>query len=165
MSKKSYYEMLKDPRWQRKRLEIMQRADFKCEDCKTAEKTLNIHHSYYEKGLAPWEYPDKSLHCLCEDCHEIAQDLIVILHRLLGQLPDRQSLEEIIGYASAKVAKKADIPVEIFSFFMAMGVADFYRINPTMILNNCIDGVIDDTQLEELATSVRLARRGKNGSP
>lgn len=41
---KTYYELLKDPRWQRKRLEVMQRANFECEDChkKSEEKKLNL---------------------------------------------------------------------------------------------------------------------------
>jgi 5-methylcytosine-specific restriction endonuclease McrA len=72
MAKPTYWELLKDPRWQRKRLEVMERDGFACVYCDSAEKTLNVHHSYYERGNAPWEYPDSSLHTLCEDCHRIS---------------------------------------------------------------------------------------------
>lgn len=66
---KSYYEKLRDPRWQKKRLEIMERDGFTCRDCGSATNTLNVHHAYYEKGFDPWEYPDGSLKTLCELCH------------------------------------------------------------------------------------------------
>lgn len=66
----TYAEKFKDPRWQRKRLEIMQRDEFSCRVCSSKEKTLNVHHSYYVKGRQPWEYPTFSLVTWCEDCHE-----------------------------------------------------------------------------------------------
>lgn len=33
-------------------------------------KQLEVHHTYYEKGLKPWEYPDDSLKTLCWICHK-----------------------------------------------------------------------------------------------
>lgn len=72
MSKRSeYYEKLKDPRWQKKRLEVFQRDKFTCQKCFDDENnlTLNIHHLHYEKGKDPWDYPLESLVTLCEECH------------------------------------------------------------------------------------------------
>lgn len=66
----TYSERLRDPRWQRKRLEIMSRDDFQCCRCRAHEITLNVHHCYYVRGNDPWEYPDASLLTLCEPCHE-----------------------------------------------------------------------------------------------
>lgn len=66
----SYAEKLKDPRWQRKRLEVMSYADFRCQVCGSKDNTLNVHHSYYENGKNPWDYPTGSLLCACEQCHE-----------------------------------------------------------------------------------------------
>lgn len=66
----TYSEKLKDPRWQRKRLEIMQRDGFKCCECGDTTKTLHVHHSNgYRNGLDPWEYADGELQTLCEPCH------------------------------------------------------------------------------------------------
>jgi hypothetical protein len=65
-----YAERLRDPRWQRKRLEVMQRDEFTCQECFSSEKTLNVHHGYYIKGNDPWDYPMSSIHTLCEECHE-----------------------------------------------------------------------------------------------
>ena len=52
--KKTYQELLKDPRWQKKRLEIMEEHNFKCENCGDETETLNIHHGYYAKDCDPW---------------------------------------------------------------------------------------------------------------
>ena len=69
MANKSYSEKLKDPRWQRKRLEVMQRDNFKCAICSTETKTLNVHHKTYKGD--PWEQENEDLTTLCEDCHGI----------------------------------------------------------------------------------------------
>ena len=70
MAKKTYSELLKDPRWQRKRLEILNRDGWKCQSCLDSESTLHVHHKHYHKGRQPWEYEDHELITLCEACHE-----------------------------------------------------------------------------------------------
>jgi hypothetical protein len=67
---KTYAEKLKDPRWQRKRLEILERDKFTCRFCRSTEKTLHVHHRIYLKGRQPWDYEDHVFATLCEDCHE-----------------------------------------------------------------------------------------------
>lgn len=69
----SYHDQLRDPRWQRKRLEILSAANFKCENCGATDNELNVHHSGYLKGQPAWEHPDELLHCLCRDCHKERQ--------------------------------------------------------------------------------------------
>lgn len=68
--KQEYWKKLQDPRWQKKRLEIMERDEFTCRCCDDNESTLNVHHAYYVKGRDPWEYPCFSLTTLCKNCHE-----------------------------------------------------------------------------------------------
>ncbi len=70
MSAKSYVEKLKDPRWQRKRLEVLKTTDFHCELCGDHESTLHVHHKLYLKGKEPWEYHRNQLVVLCDRCHE-----------------------------------------------------------------------------------------------
>jgi hypothetical protein len=72
-TKASYFEKLRDPRWQQMRLNVMGRDGFQCRDCLSKEKTLNVHHAYYEKGKDPWDYHPDSLVTLCEDCHAVAE--------------------------------------------------------------------------------------------
>lgn len=66
---KSYWEKLKDPRWQKKRLEALQASDFCCQVCYDNESTLHVHHKQYFKGREPWEYEIAQLAVLCESCH------------------------------------------------------------------------------------------------
>lgn len=68
-----YNGLLKHPKWQRKRLEIMQRDNFTCIKCKDTETTLHIHHKSYEYNKKPWEYEDDNLITLCEDCHGLIE--------------------------------------------------------------------------------------------
>ena len=65
----TYSNKLKNPLWQRKRLEIMQRDDFKCCLCHKAENELNVHHQYYTPETEPWEYDAECYLTLCKDCH------------------------------------------------------------------------------------------------
>lgn len=109
----TYSEKLKDPRWQKKRLEVLERDKWKCCDCDGAEKTLQVHHCFYEKG-DPWETDVEFLTTLCEDCHESRQELEADARRALGKILVRtpsgegedslrelvQSLVEVAGQAS-----------------------------------------------------------------
>lgn len=83
---KSYYEKLKDPRWQRKRLEILERDGFACAVCGSNTSTLHVHHGFYRRNVEPWDYPSKSLHTLCEECHEATEELLDDIRGLIGVL-------------------------------------------------------------------------------
>jgi hypothetical protein len=65
----TYSEKLQDPRWQKKRLEIMSRDEFKCVKCSSETNTLTVHHFYYVTGRMPWEYPNGSMATMCRNCH------------------------------------------------------------------------------------------------
>ena len=56
---RSYSDKLKDPKWQQKRLRVLEKAGFRCGRCHVETKMLHVHHAYYEKGVEPWEYPMK----------------------------------------------------------------------------------------------------------
>lgn len=86
-SRLTYSEKLLDPRWQRKRLEVLERADFRCESCGSATETLHVHHKLYRRGAEPWEYDAATeLASLCSTCHgEVelrSQELRALLSRL-----------------------------------------------------------------------------------
>lgn len=91
---KTYSEKLRDPRWQKVRLEIMERDNWACQECFDTTTTLNVHHLMYEKGVEPWEYADIYLITLCENCHQkhhsyrpgIEQDIISCLKIQLKDL-------------------------------------------------------------------------------
>lgn len=67
----SYKEKLLDPRWQKKRLSILERDQWKCRICENDKATLHVHHIFYDNAYPnPWDYPDYCLLSLCAACHE-----------------------------------------------------------------------------------------------
>ncbi len=72
MAKGSYKEKYLDPRWQKMRLQIMERDGFACTVCGETKLTLNVHHEEYWPGRDPWEYHPNILLTLCVRCHERA---------------------------------------------------------------------------------------------
>jgi hypothetical protein len=67
----TYAEKLKDPRWQKKRLQIFERDKWQCTICKCEDKTLHVHHEVYQGD--PWEAKNEELTTLCEDCHSLVE--------------------------------------------------------------------------------------------
>jgi len=70
----NYSEKLKDPRWQKKRLEILERDEWACKRCGNNEKTLHVHHKKYHKE--PWNAKNEDLRTLCEECHKVEPNRI-----------------------------------------------------------------------------------------
>ena len=126
-AKKTYYEKLKDPKWQKKRLEVMEFNNFSCEICGDSESPLNVHHKEYFKSVEPWEYEINQLSCLCENCHERLHDEFDILKWVCSQakldgLGNREELAFLIaGY----------IGIEYESILSIAAMTDHRtRINP-----------------------------------
>lgn len=81
-----YRKQWKDPRWQRKRLEIFSRDNFTCKNCSNTDAELNAHHLYYIKGAKPWEYKNSALVTLCSSCHDEWHRLKSMLDKKTGFL-------------------------------------------------------------------------------
>lgn len=71
LPKEEYFAKLKDPKWQKKRLEILQRDNFTCQICGDKKNTLHVHHRTYLQNRDLWEYADTFFVTLCESCHEM----------------------------------------------------------------------------------------------
>ena len=94
-------EKLKHPKWQKKRLEIMQRDDWRCKHCGNPNNTLHVHHLKYKKGKDPWDYPDDNFITLCEKCHKY-------YHASYGSI-DTVSIEKTLNVVS-DILKKCPQP-------------------------------------------------------
>lgn len=70
----AYQNKLLDPRWQKKRLEILQRDDWTCQCRSDTKSTLHIHHKKYYKN--PWDVSPDDLITYCEACHFIMECFI-----------------------------------------------------------------------------------------
>lgn len=65
----AYKRLLRDPRWQRRRLQIFERDGWVCQECGNGGQELQVHHTVYVAGAAPWEVPTQTLVTLCVTCH------------------------------------------------------------------------------------------------
>jgi hypothetical protein len=122
VTRTSYSDKLKDPRWQKKRLEILQRDDWTCQRCGEKNNTLVVHHRIYLPDHEPWDCPNRTLITLCETCHnleteawpDVADTLVSTIKRRLWadqavdlgisfllmkpECPDKQELESMLSW-------------------------------------------------------------------
>lgn len=109
----TYREKLLDPRWQRRRLEILGRSDFHCESCGDGTQTLHVHHRRYVKGREPWEYEDHELVTLCASCHSQDHDAREMLDLALCSIdPQFMSWERAIALLCGFLVEQAAFEVE-----------------------------------------------------
>lgn len=88
-TKEEYRAKLRDPRWQRKRLEILQRDGFKCRICEESKLELQIHHLKYSEN--PWEGEDKHKVTLCKQCHrrqKFYKEIMELIDDYVQEIPD-----------------------------------------------------------------------------
>jgi hypothetical protein len=117
-----YSDKLRDPRWQKKRLEIFERDGFACQSCGDNTEMLCVHHLYYEKGKEPWEYENEALLTLCNPCHEVEtieikrceQQLIAVLasKRFLSS----QLISLAAGFHCLKMFHAPEVVASIIEF-------------------------------------------------
>lgn len=94
---KSYSDKLKDPRWQKTRLKIMERDGWKCVVCGNHEDTFHVHHTRYERGKDPWDYSPELLITLCASCHECYhQNLDAAIAFVRGVSPEQLCVLSVI---------------------------------------------------------------------
>lgn len=75
-----YKEQLKSPEWLAKRQAIFKRDNRTCVDCQTAGVRIQCHHTYYVKGMKPWEYPEYALVTVCDKCHGVRHKSLITKH-------------------------------------------------------------------------------------
>lgn len=125
---RSYSEKLRDPRWQRRRLTILERDGWECQSCGNDSDSLHVHHRWYERRVEPWDAPDEALTTLCASCHgleyecrdEAAAQLLVAVRRhllsheieWLASLFDGMPTEVVKGLAGWCVRADCTLPAE-----------------------------------------------------
>ena len=141
-----YNELLRDPQWQRKRLEIMQRDDFQCCACGNTKETLNVHHIKYEKGKNPWEYDNNMLITLCESCHKNEKDwkdkrVEYLYNRLKNELLGTHSLFiiKIIESIMCKSPETEDSSIKFLSIFLSTVEVNMQKHGPLKVLNKILE--------------------------
>ena len=85
-SRMTYSDMLRDPRWQKKRLRIFERDDFQCQDCGYKDKPLQVHHIRYTPKSPPWDTDDDFLITVCDKCHKERQKMEALVNSEIARL-------------------------------------------------------------------------------
>jgi hypothetical protein len=113
----SYYAQLKHPKWQRKRLEVLELAGFRCAACQDAESTLHVHHKRYMKGRMAWEYESAELVALCEACHAAEHEDAEIRKHLMALLDvdGPLSAERFFAYGAGALDGSIGDDMELYS--------------------------------------------------
>jgi len=126
----TYKEKLLDPRWQKKRLEILQRDEFTCQSCGDDKSTLHIHHRRYLQGRDPWDVPDNLLVTLCESCHEKEKDeMEEYIPILIEQIKDKFLGDDVreIAYAFHKLKILGSSNITATLLFRILSDDDFIQ--------------------------------------
>lgn len=110
MSKISYSDKLKDPRWQRKRLEVFSRDNFTCTKCGDDKNTLHVHHLKYSGN--PWDVSNESLITTCQRCHSLIEYL-TFLCKEMGFDVEIISIEHRPSGYSILLAKTPDMEIVV----------------------------------------------------
>lgn len=108
MNKMTYAQQLAHPLWQRRRLEMLSAAGWKCTCCGSSEKTLHVHHKQYFKGRMAWEYVDAELQVLCDECHEKSHVLDTRIKTVLARVPQEEALALLVGYFGCAYGEEYD---------------------------------------------------------
>lgn len=78
-ARRSYRKKLLDPRWQKKRLKVLERDDWACKSCGAKKRTLHVHHLGYAASGNPWDVEDVDLVTLCDQCHQYESDMMPLV--------------------------------------------------------------------------------------
>ena len=141
----TYQEKLKDPRWQKKRLEILERDEWCCQICYDTESTLHVHHKFYEKGKAPWEYKNDMFATLCADCHEEESNTIYhVSQNLIKQIRRNFFSDNIIA--------------------ISQGFNEMKMLHAEEIVAGAIGNAISDPELLQKLIDIYMGKHGKPAS-
>jgi hypothetical protein len=131
-----YSDKLKDPRWQKLRLQIFERDEFACQRCGDDKSTLHVHHLRYIPGKEPWEYPIGVCLTLCEECHTFEyENMSNSISGLIEQIKDKQFLSSDVDMlACAFNNLQSNYPPDVTSCIIdhALGNAEIFSFIATL---------------------------------
>lgn len=89
----SWSDQYKNPKWQKKRLEALEDAGWRCLACHQQDRQLHVHHIAYAPSRKIWEYELSNLTVLCDKCHRelhgrIEHTRAALTLEFLGNGPD-----------------------------------------------------------------------------
>jgi len=132
-----YTDKLKDPRWQKKRLKILERDGWSCQRCGDTDNTLHVHHRRYLYAVEPWDYGDSLLVTMCAKCHE-----------------EERELWQDISHDFIEILKSKFFADEVQDIFF--GFHNLEIINNTSVTASSIGFALQDRNLMEFLSETYL---------
>lgn len=116
----TYKDKLLDPKWQKKRLKILERDDFSCKICNDKEKTLHVHHLEYNNNGEPWDIKDESLITYCCDCHKLIEYINKYDERIIHIIKVEKSYvsDDFSYYSILNNNSEGEISIAIYSVYL-----------------------------------------------
>lgn len=105
----NYFELLKSPLWQKKRLENLDIAGWQCDNCGNKHNQLQVHHKQYIKGKNPWEYENEQLQVLCNKCHGDMHEMIDAIKTIISYSDIYEIFNLLKGYVDDNINAKYDL--------------------------------------------------------
>ena len=152
----TYSEKLKDPRWQRKRLQVLNAADFCCQICGQNEEELHVHHNLYRRGAEPWDYEDYELRALCKSCHKHEEETRETFLSRLGVITTNYPLWDILN--SLEIIEERGDSLKIFDWILCAEYPDLMEIAKQRCLEDRRKGI--SRKVAGLQQTTREQRRG-----
>jgi hypothetical protein len=123
----TYEERLLDPRWQKKKGEILTRDNHTCRSCGSKDITLHAHHIFYVPDTDPWDYKDDALITYCEICHNTEHLIGNTLRQFLLELiRDNPPLIHLVAQLCVLSEKVPDF-VDRLRKFMKKEMETYYK--------------------------------------
>jgi hypothetical protein len=115
MKADSFAEQYKHPKWQKLRLQVFKRDNFKCNLCTDGENQLHAHHINYKPGKKCWEYPASDLVTLCDECHKCVGIMIRLLRKSMVCRYEFSLLYHVLDIIIEHPTKECAIAIELLS--------------------------------------------------
>lgn len=69
-------EKFRDPRWHKRRHEILLRDNFKCQCCFDPEKPVRVRVVIFANGIDPWNLDESGTQTICDECFQLRTDIL-----------------------------------------------------------------------------------------
>lgn len=114
-----YYDLLKNPLWQKKRLERLEKSNWQCENCGANDNSLHVHHKLYFKNKNPWDYDDEQLEVLCDPCHKNAHNAMEAIKTIISYSDKFEIYNLLCGYCDEEINHKYELePNDIYDNYL-----------------------------------------------
>lgn len=160
MAREAYLAKLRDPRWQKLRLEILERDGWRCGYCNATDKTLHVHHLWYEDDAEPWDADPSALQALCEECHKWFTTMDRVSNREIPRALRRLGVDPESMFEVATAISES--PLEIEPCEVVALVALFFS-NPWF--RQQMSGILLNIELNIGLMSADRQRKGRDAPP